>query len=330
MMNEDGFKGSGFQRWYLENVGAFPKKKGLSDIGAMKKSISEIRAGYPIMVFPEGQTSWDGETQPIYPGTEKIAKKLNIPLVVIRVEGNFVAHPWWADFGRKGQVSVIVKTVKIDEVKEKTADELRNEILDHIRNNDVKKTKNNKFTGKNLTSGMNNIIFLCPICSANEKLIFDENKITCRDCKKDFVFNANLYLENPENEVDNFYEWVKLQKKFVKDSLQNAVKDEVLCESNFVRLIQNDYKGRVTTLDIGKMKILKDKLLFLGDSATIEIAAEDITVPVFYQNNIIQLEYPKGELKFMFLNSPMMKTLYFLRELTGYSKTEKQGFFTQN
>jgi hypothetical protein len=118
-----------------------------------------------------------------------------------------------------------------------------------------------------------------------------------------------------------------MQKDFVENSVKNAVGNEILCESLRVRLIQNDNNGRITTLDIGTLKISKGKLEFWGDSATIEIDMKDIIAPVFQQKNIIQFEYPKGELKFMFLDSPMMKILYFLRELTGYDEIEKRGYF---
>jgi 1-acyl-sn-glycerol-3-phosphate acyltransferase len=327
MMNQDGFKASSFQKWYLNNIGAFPKKKGLSDIVAMKKSILAIKNGYPLMVFPEGQTSWDGETQPIYTGIEKMAQKLNVALVMIRMEGNFLARPWWADFNRKGPISIVIKVIKTAEVKQKTADELRNEIISHIKNNDVEKSKDKKFIGENLTAGMKNLIWICPICGAKEKLLFIGNKIVCEKCENEFVFNANLWLENPGNDVANLYEWVKLQKNLVRDCIKNAKDGEILCENDKIRLIQSDYKGRVTTLDIGKLKISKEKFVFFGDSATIEIPTGDIVAPVFQQKNIIQFEYPDGELKFMFLNRPMMKTLYFLRELTGYLEIEERGYF---
>jgi len=127
MMNDDGFKSSPVQQWYLKNIGAFPKKKGMSDVNAIKKSISEIKSGYPLLIFPEGQTSWDGETQPIFAGIEKMAKKLSLPIVAFRIEGNFIARPWWADFDRKGQISVCIKQISAEFVKNKTPDEIRDE-----------------------------------------------------------------------------------------------------------------------------------------------------------------------------------------------------------
>lgn len=327
MMNEDGFKASAFQRWYLKNIGAFPKKKGMSDISAMKKSISAIKAGFPLMVFPEGQTSWDGETQPIYPGIERMAQKMGVALVMCRIESNFIAHPWWAANDRKGQVSIIIKVLDKKAVKETNPDDLRSEIIIHIKTNDIEKSKNKKFTGENIVLGMQNFIWRCPVCGKIEELVFSGNKISCKNCKNDFVFNANLWIENPKNDVNNLYEWVKMQKDFVKNFVKNANENETLCENNRVSLIQNDYGGRITILDTGKLQISKEKIIFFGDSAKIEVLISDIIAPVFQQKNIIQFEYPKGELKFLFKNSPMMKHLFFLRELTDFSDAEERGYF---
>ena len=327
MMNEDGFKGFWFQRWFLKNIGAFPKKKGLSDIGAMKRSILEIKAGYPLMIFPEGQTSWDGETQPIYSGIEKMAQKLNAAIVMHRIEGNFIAHPWWADYDRKGRITVRRKIIPAETVKSKSSEEIRGEIVNYIKNNDVEKSKDNKFSGTNLVSGMENLLWICPSCKGLENLKFEKNSVICEKCKKERVFNANLYLENADDEIKNLYEWVKMQKNFARNLINNANADDILCNSERVRLVQNDYEGRITTLDVGKFRICREKVVFLGDSAVIEIPVSDIAAPVFQQKKIIQFEYGKGSLKFMFLHNPVMKPLCFLRELVGWYEAEKTGYF---
>jgi len=328
MMNEDGFKASSFQRWYLKNIGAFPKKKGLSDISAMKKSIAAIKSNYSLMVFPEGQTSWDGETQPIYSGIEKMAQKMGVELVMCRIESNFIAHPWWADSDRKGQISVFVKVLDKKFVKETNSDDLREIMINHIKVSDVEKSHYKKFTGENIVSGMQNFIWLCPSCGELEKLEFIGDKISCKKCGNDFLFNANLWLVNPVGNIRNLHNWVNMQKIFVKNAIKNASNTDVLCENDKVRLIQNDYGGRITILDIGKMQISKEKLVFFGDSAKIEVLIDDVIAPVFQHKDIIQFEYRKGELKFQFSESPMMKHLFFLRELTGFSEAEKLGYFS--
>jgi hypothetical protein len=318
---------SNFQKWYLKNIGEKKKKKGLSDVSATKKSISEIKTGYPLMVFPEGQTSWDGQTQPIYPGIEKMAQKLNVPIVMCRIEGNFIAHPWWADFDRKGLISIHKEVISTKILKTESLDNIRDKIISYIKNNDIEKSKDSKFSGKNLVSGMKNLLWICPTCGEKEKLIFENNSVICEKCKKEHVFNANLYLENPVNSVKNLYEWVKMQKKDVENAVKNAAPADILAQNSKVRLIQSDNNRRIVTLDVGNLTVSKEKFVFFGDFAKIDITMDDVCAPVFQQKNIIQFESSKGELKFMFSDTPMMKYLYFLREIKGYGEIEKRGYF---
>ena len=76
MANDDGFRDGLITRWYLKSIGAFPKKKGASDYRAMKTTLDLLRKKSPVCIFPEGQTTWDGETQLLYPGIEKLVKKV--------------------------------------------------------------------------------------------------------------------------------------------------------------------------------------------------------------------------------------------------------------
>lgn len=327
MMNDDGFKSMPIQQWYLKNIGAFPKKKGMSDVAAIKKSISEIKSGYSLLIFPEGQTSWDGETQPIFTGVEKMAKKLSLPIAACRIEGNFLARPWWADFDRKGQIGVHVKIISAQFVESKTLEEIRDEFVSHIKTNDVEKSRNNKFSGKNIVSGMQNLLWICPSCGEKERLDFEGNSVICRKCGKEHVFNANLYLETAAGSVKNLYDWVKMQKNDVINIVKNAKSSDILTQNDKIRLIQSDNNGRIVTLDEGTLRISKEKFLFSGDYAEYDVAADDLIAPVFQHKNIIQFEYLGGELKFMFLRAPMIKYLYFLREIKGYREVEERGYF---
>ncbi|MBD3315340.1 MAG: hypothetical protein GF344_06105, partial [Chitinivibrionales bacterium] len=79
MMNDDAYRSGIVSRTYLRWIGTYGKKKGSSDYRAMKKTLSLLGAGKGVLIFPEGQTTWDGETQPIYAGIEKIVLRAKCP-----------------------------------------------------------------------------------------------------------------------------------------------------------------------------------------------------------------------------------------------------------
>ncbi|MCP4297323.1 MAG: 1-acyl-sn-glycerol-3-phosphate acyltransferase, partial [Proteobacteria bacterium] len=134
MMNEDGFKAKAITRWYLEKVGTFPKKKGATDVRAMKTALKRLKANSPLLIFPEGQTSWDGETQPIFPGIEKLVKRTKLPLLMINLSGNFISRPWWSSVNRKGTIIVSRKVVSAETLNSMSPEEVSKMITDYIYN----------------------------------------------------------------------------------------------------------------------------------------------------------------------------------------------------
>ena len=116
MMNDDGFRSGLVTSWFLEQIGAYPKKKGSQDIKAIRNTISFLRSKEPVLIFPEGQTTWDGETQPIYGGIERIVKRAECSLAIIRIRGNFLSRPWWAKGARKGRISITRTVIPAEKI----------------------------------------------------------------------------------------------------------------------------------------------------------------------------------------------------------------------
>ena len=181
MCNDEAFSRGPVSRWYLNSIGAFPKKKGASDFKAMKKTISLLSAGYPVCIFPEGQTSWDGETQLIYQGIEKIVRHSGAGLVLTRVTGNFLTKPWWADFIRKGRIIVTYKTLGPEQIEALSDDELFNAMRAFIAHNDIKDPANGDalFSGCRLAEGLERFMWMCMGCGAEDTIAMSGDTICC-------------------------------------------------------------------------------------------------------------------------------------------------------
>jgi len=82
---------------------AIPKTKSASDIRTARELIGAVKRGYPICIFPEGNTTFNGETTYIEDSTMKLIKKLEIDLVTVKVEGGYLSKPRWATSKRKNR-----------------------------------------------------------------------------------------------------------------------------------------------------------------------------------------------------------------------------------
>jgi 1-acyl-sn-glycerol-3-phosphate acyltransferase len=92
MAKSELFKPIGFG-WLIHRLGAFPVHQGRGDRGAIDETIERLQQGHILNIFPEGERSATGELGPIKKGVALIAKRANVPVVPVIVEGSFEAWP---------------------------------------------------------------------------------------------------------------------------------------------------------------------------------------------------------------------------------------------
>ncbi|MFH1622084.1 MAG: lysophospholipid acyltransferase family protein [Candidatus Omnitrophota bacterium] len=73
--------------WYIGKLGAFPIKRNLGDIGAIRETLRRIKKGMPIVIFPEGERSPDGSIKEGFPGIAMLAVKTEIPIIPAYIKG---------------------------------------------------------------------------------------------------------------------------------------------------------------------------------------------------------------------------------------------------
>lgn len=331
MMNEEAYKSKAITRWYLEKIGTFPKKKGGSDIRSMKIALKRLAAGSPLLIFPEGQTSWDGETQPIYSGIEKLILRSKLPLVMVNLSGNFISRPWWSNNDRKGTIIVDRKVISPEELAKTKADELRDKIIKHIKNNDCKNEllKDTTFTCDAPANGIDRLLWCCPHCKSENSLEYSDKSVKCTSCNEEFTINPNLSVESPNcKSILDIHDWVGFQKSVVKGKIAESAPDVILAEKAGIQLVDVDYSGRTISLDTGKLSLSKEALTYYGEHGTLEFKIDEITQPVFQKKDFIHFEQKSGgETRFLIEDDALFKWLMYLRYLTDYDKSEEQGYY---
>jgi len=77
----------------LRTLYTVPVRQGESDPKAIKSIIAELKAGYPVLIFPEGSRTYDGALQPFQRGVALILRRAACPVLPVAVEGAFDAWP---------------------------------------------------------------------------------------------------------------------------------------------------------------------------------------------------------------------------------------------
>jgi len=333
MMNDDGFRAGKVSRWYLETIGAYPKKKGSQDIKAMKNTLSFLRSKEPVLIFPEGQTTWDGETQPIYGGIERIVKRSKCSLAIVRVRGNFLSRPWWAKGPRKGRVSVKRTVIPAKRIKEMSEAEILSAIKDGIYTNDVLDAKNKdaKFKGKRLAEGLERLLWICHKCGTSDRLVTKGHKIRCEECSATWKMNSRCQIKSINNKSTspkNLHAWVANHKAAVKNALKKAKDETILTQNSKVTLLRENHEGDFTPDTNGTLVLCNSKLKYTPEGATqpsFTFPVKELDNYVIQQKDIFEITYEGTDYRFHMNGKSPMKWLMFVRYLNGFEEIEKLG-----
>ncbi len=331
MINDDAFRAGAISRWYLKSVGTIPKKKGASDFKAMKTTLSCLKSKKAVCIFPEGQTTWDGETQLIYRGIEKIAKRAKCPIVFVRFQGNFLSKPWWAETTRTGRVNVGFKVLSTEAIQELSDEQLLDTIKKSIYQNDIKDPENLRipFTGERLAEGLQHFLWVCKKCLSEDHLIAENNTVTCLSCKSTWEIDAHCRFKSTTetSPVFDLHDWAQFQKHFVLDKINNMSENSFMTKSENVTLeIAQGKEDFQTVAEDGVLNLTGDQLTFSSQEKELNWPVRSTTNFVVQRKSIFQFDDGDRQIRALFSDKSPMKWLNYLRYLNGFQECEKRGY----
>ncbi len=193
-----------------------PKSKGASDTTTVRELIGSIRRGYPILIFPEGNATFYGETGYIEESTMKLIKKLGVDVITCNVKGGYLSKPRWATGKRKNrQISLNYQlTIPKEHIKDMSTEEINDKIIKVLYNNDYEYQRKQMIPhpGKKLAEGIENVVYVCPFCESINTIESKGNKIKCSHCHKEGFIDSYGFIHNFR--YDNLIEWNQFQKQF--------------------------------------------------------------------------------------------------------------------
>ena len=110
----------------------------------LKTMIDQLQAGHAVLVFPEGERTYDGLIQAFRPGIHLLIKKVDMPIVPVGIAGAFAAWPrqrsvplpaplFWPS--RSGTIAVAIgEPIHSASLKEKSREEALAEVHRAVEN----------------------------------------------------------------------------------------------------------------------------------------------------------------------------------------------------
>ncbi|MBR0208174.1 MAG: VTT domain-containing protein [Oscillospiraceae bacterium] len=162
--------------------GILSKKLFTPDLAAPVGILRMIRKGYPVVIFPEGRLSPDGRTNPIAESGAALYRRLKSPLVLVRIDGAYWAHPKWRKKRFRSDIRVSVRRVLGPEELAALSDAQLDELIRETLYNDASEHLGGVYPQRNKAVGLDGLLYRCADCGALYRTEGVGNELICRAC----------------------------------------------------------------------------------------------------------------------------------------------------
>lgn len=94
-------------RTVIRALNAFPVRRATADLEAMREALRRLKAGNPVLMFPEGTRTSNGEIGTVHAGVVLLAARAGVPIVPVVIDGAFEAWPRHQTFPRRHRLRVL-------------------------------------------------------------------------------------------------------------------------------------------------------------------------------------------------------------------------------
>lgn len=263
-----------------------PKSQGEHELAVTREIIKTIKNGDAVMILPEGEISYFGQTLEFDNGIAKLAKLLGVDVITAVSKGGHIATPRWGYRMRRNRhVDVFFKVlISKEDAKELSLEEVYDRIKDELYVNDYQWQKEHKHFvgGKHMAVGLDHFIYACSECGEIHTIETKGNTIKCNACGSVGYFNEYGLIEGLK--YDNLVDWNQYQRTKLDDLLKTEFTTKAIAyKVNYDKLTSR----RCCRLSL----TYRDHKLILTGKINKEIPIVDIKYFNLTQRNIITFDY---------------------------------------
>ena len=207
-----------------------PIRKQTRDITAVKTCMQIVKEGGSICIAPEGNRTFSGRTTFIEPSIVPFARKLNLPVVLYRIEGGYGAHPRWTDVTRTGRVHTYVsRVITPQEFGCMTDDEFYKAITEGLYVDECREDfmPGVRYRSSRRAENIEEALYVCPDCGLS-KFESHKEKFKCTKCGKTYIYGEDKRITGEGFKSPFMYagDWYQYQQDFINELDVLQYKDE--------------------------------------------------------------------------------------------------------
>lgn len=212
----------------MRSLGVIGKRKFIQDknlIKNIKYSIEKLQTTF--VLFPEARYSLDGTGSYVPPSVASLAKMLKVPVVTLRIHGNFVTNPQWNKINKKTYVEAYMEQiVTAEETTTLSKQEIFARIKDKFTYDDFAWQKKNNLiiNHPKRANGLHALLYKCPHCLQEGNMDSAGIELWCNDCGKRWEMTelGELRATEGETKFSHIPDWSNWEKECVYEEVKNG------------------------------------------------------------------------------------------------------------
>lgn len=224
----------------MRSLGVLGTRKFITDMNLIKNiryCITKLRNIF--VLFPEARYSLDGCTSYLPESVGKLVKILGVPVVVLRIHGNFITCPQWNKINKKTHVEATMEQIlKPDQIKSMNAAQINALIREHFQYDDFRWQLENKvaITHPERAKGLHALLYKCPACGTEHQMDSKGTRLWCMHCQKQWEMDEYgvLHALDGETEFSHIPDWSNWERDCVRKEIEEGTyyfEDEVRVET---------------------------------------------------------------------------------------------------
>ncbi len=224
----DAFIGmGGFMGWLMRTIGCIPTQKFVTDVSLIKDMTYCLKQKKTsVLMYPEASYSFDGRATALPRKMGVLLKKLDVPVIMIETFGAFSRNPLYNQLQVRKSVKVSAKVKYLysqQDIREKCVQELSDGLdqafgFDHWR---WQAEQGVQIHDSFRADGLNRILYKCPSCHTEGKMVGKGIHLTCRHCGKQYELTplGQLQALSGETEFTHVPAWSDWQRGRVRQDI---------------------------------------------------------------------------------------------------------------
>lgn len=263
-----------------------PKRRFLNDVSAGREIIARLKQGFVIGVFPEGERSWTGATQSWKPEAVALFQRFpQIPVLPIRIDGNYFAWPRWAGGIRRAKVLLTIQE-PFRVTPGMASEEIERELRARVEPTD----QNLGLRDAPPAAGIERLIYRCPHCGSWRPLIpgSRSSAFRCADCSASFSLEPDYRVraEGRSEPLPAVYDRIRVRASDLSP-LSQARTPQSAAEGEAV--LWQEFGNALRRLGTGRFALTNRDLEFTNGRLTVRMPLDHVRSVTTESNSRLQV-----------------------------------------